>query len=100
MSNCFSTQVNNHSENQSEGPIDDLDSKKNISIIPNRSTSFAMSGCGWLWPFYLGVIKTMKKKGYLTDSSICAGTSGGALGGKILIFMMAHLKFYAMIYSI
>lgn len=83
MSNYFSTQFNNHSENQSEGSIHDSESKKNRSIIPNRSTSFAMSGCGWLWPFYLGVIKTMKKKGYLTDSSICAGTSGGALGALV-----------------
>jgi hypothetical protein len=42
-----------------------------------------MSGCGWLIPFYLGVAESMQVHGYLTDKSICAGTSGGALGALI-----------------
>ena len=49
----------------------------------SSSLSFAMSGCGWLWPFYLGVIKKMKSLSHLTNDSLCAGTSGGSLGAMV-----------------
>lgn len=42
-----------------------------------------MSGCGWLTVFYYGVIDKMREAGYLTDHSLLAGTSGGALGALI-----------------
>ncbi len=49
----------------------------------DKTTSFAMSGCGWLTVFYYGVIDKMREAGYLTDRSLLAGTSGGALGALI-----------------
>ena len=45
-----------------------------------ETKSFAMSGSGWLWPFYLGVLKTMRAHGCLNEQSHAAGTSGGSLG--------------------
>jgi hypothetical protein len=47
--------------------------------IARKSRSFAFSGCGWLLPCHLGVIQSMKQHGMLTEKSICAGTSGGAI---------------------
>lgn len=49
----------------------------------DKTVSFAMSGCGWLSSFYLGVIDVMKEGKYMTDTSILAGTSGGSLGSLI-----------------
>ena len=58
--------------------------KFSISRVKNDKTiSIAMSGCGWLAPFYLGVIKSLKSKNYLTKNSIYGGTSGGSLGALI-----------------
>lgn len=56
-------------------PINDL----------SRSTSFSMSGCGWLTPFYLGCIDRLMTEGYLTETSIVAGTSGGSLGALVAV---------------
>jgi predicted acylesterase/phospholipase RssA len=50
-----------------------------LSTVADNTKSFALSGCGWLIPFHLGVLDTMKEAGYLTDKSIIAGTSGGSL---------------------
>lgn len=57
--------------------------RKAFSTKFSTDHSFAMSGCGWLWPFYLGVIKHMKSEKVLTDKSIVAGTSGGSLGALV-----------------
>lgn len=46
-------------------------------------TSFAMSGCGWLIPFHLGVLQAFKEAGYLNEHTIYAGTSGGAIGALV-----------------
>jgi predicted acylesterase/phospholipase RssA len=46
-------------------------------------TSFAMSGCGWLIPFHLGVLQAFKDAGYLNEHTIYAGTSGGAIGALV-----------------
>ena len=54
-----------------------------VAAEEDRTRSFAMSGCGWLWPYYLGVIKVMKTHRYLTQKSVCAGTSGGSLGALV-----------------
>lgn len=43
----------------------------------------AMSGCGWLTPFYFGVIDTMRQRKLLTEKSYFGGTSGGSLGALI-----------------
>ena len=51
--------------------------------VRDKTASFAMSGCGWLTVFYYGVIDKMRAEGYLTDHSMLAGTSGGALGALI-----------------
>jgi hypothetical protein len=47
--------------------------------------SFAFSGCGWLSPFYLGVIEVMKRELWLTNKSLIAGTSGGSLGAVLAL---------------
>lgn len=51
----------------------------------DKSKSFAMSGCGWLTPFYFGMIEKMKEAGYMTERSIIAGTSGGSLGALVAV---------------
>lgn len=51
---------------------------KNYTTAP-RHGSFAMSGCGWLMPFHLGVIKSLKDAGIMNDRSHYAGTSGGSI---------------------
>jgi hypothetical protein len=57
-----------------------------LTLISRRSSSsFAFAGCGWLSPFYLGVVKQMKKEGVLDQQSICSGTSGGALAATIAV---------------
>lgn len=48
-------------------------------------TSFAFSGCGWLTPFHLGVISSMKKHGLINENTICGGTSGGSLAALAAI---------------
>ena len=62
----------------------------NVSEIPqekatDKTMSFAMSGCGWLTPFYFGVISKMREEGYLTKNSLVAGTSGGSLGALVAV---------------
>jgi hypothetical protein len=42
-----------------------------------------MSGCGWLIPFYFGVIDAMKARGVMNNSSIYAGTSAGSLASLV-----------------
>jgi predicted acylesterase/phospholipase RssA len=54
-----------------------------LRIKNDKTISIAMSGCGWLAPFYLGVIKVLKSTNYLTKNSIYGGTSGGSLGALI-----------------
>ena len=44
-----------------------------------KNNSFAMSGCGGLMPFHVGVIKAMKERGVMNDTSHYAGTSGGSI---------------------
>ena len=51
----------------------------------DKTTSFALSGCGWLTPFYFGVIEKMIDAGYITDKSLIAGTSGGSLGALVAV---------------
>ena len=53
--------------------------------VTDKTTSFAFSGCGWLTPFYLGVIDKMQQAGYLTEKSLVAGTSGGSLGALVAV---------------
>jgi len=48
-----------------------------------------MSGCGWLTPFHLGVARELQDGGFVTASTSCAGTSGGALGAMA---MMSGIK--------
>jgi predicted acylesterase/phospholipase RssA len=54
-----------------------------LRIKNDKTISIALSGCGWLAPFYLGVIKVLKSTNYLTKNSIYGGTSGGSLGALI-----------------
>lgn len=51
----------------------------------DKTSSFALSGCGWLTPFYFGVIEKMTDAGYMTDKSLIAGTSGGSLGALVAV---------------
>ena len=46
-------------------------------------SSFAMSGCGWLIPFHLGVIQAFRDAGYINNQTLFAGTSGGAIGALV-----------------
>lgn len=50
--------------------------------------SFAMSGCGWLTPFHMGVAKELQASGIVTTDRrdvFAAGTSGGALGALVMV---------------
>ena len=51
----------------------------------DKTSSFALSGCGWLTPFYFGVIEKMIDAGYITNKSLVAGTSGGSLGALVAV---------------
>ena len=53
--------------------------------LVDKTTSFAFSGCGWLTPFYFGVVHKMQQSGYLTKKSLVAGTSGGSLGALVAV---------------
>lgn len=57
----------------------------NFKSAQDKTMSFAMSGCGWLTPFYFGVVEKMREAGYITDESLMAGTSGGSLGALIAV---------------
>ena len=45
--------------------------------------SIAFSGCGWLTPYHLGVLKTFQEQNLLNHFSFFAGTSGGSLAALI-----------------
>ena len=47
--------------------------------------SFALSGCGWLTPFHLGVAKELQASGFVSADTTVAGTSGGALGAMAMV---------------
>ena len=57
----------------------------NLFLKADKTASFALAGCGWLTPFYFGVIERMQEAGYLTDKSLVAGTSGGSLGALVAV---------------
>jgi hypothetical protein len=57
--------------------LESINDKIEINLNTDKGLSFAMSGCGWLTPFYFGLIEKMREAGYISDSSIIAGTSGG-----------------------
>jgi hypothetical protein len=68
--------------------IRNFSNNSKLSIPTNdlsRSTSFSMSGCGWLTPFYLGCIDRLITEQYLTEKSLVAGTSGGSLGALVAV---------------
>ena len=46
-------------------------------VVPDNS--FALSGSGWLMPFYLGVIDGLRKEGIMNETSHYAGSSGGSI---------------------
>ena len=48
-----------------------------------KPESFAFSGCGWLSPYYFGVLQCLKENGYLSTGTKFAGTSGGALAAIV-----------------
>lgn len=48
-----------------------------------KSTSFSFSGCGWLIPYHLGVIDTLKSANILTSNSKVSGTSGGSISAAV-----------------
>ncbi len=45
--------------------------------------SMALSGCGWLTPFHLGVLQHLKEADKLKEISYFAGTSGGSIAALI-----------------
>ena len=45
--------------------------------------SYALSGCGWLIPFYFGVVNSMKARGVMNNTSTFAGTSAGSLAALV-----------------
>lgn len=54
----------------------------------SSTASFAMSGCGWLTPFHIGVAKELQANGIVTTDRrdvFAAGTSGGALGALVMV---------------
>ena len=54
-------------------------------LLSNVSSahSFAFSGCGWLTPFHLGVVNALRENMYINESTVVAGTSGGALSALL-----------------
>ncbi|KAJ1410576.1 acyl transferase/acyl hydrolase/lysophospholipase [Ochromonadaceae sp. CCMP2298] len=79
-SNLGRTRSNNSSSSRSSSSSSSRSSTEVISLPP---TSFAMSGSGWLMPFYLGVSKALKSRGLMGDTAIYGGTSGGSIGALI-----------------
>jgi len=65
--------------------LESINDKIEINLNTDKGLSFAMSGCGWLTPFYFGLIEKMREAGYISDSSIIAGTSGGSLGALVAV---------------
>lgn len=45
--------------------------------------SYSFSGCGWLSPYYFGVLETLKLNGCLSEKTVYAGTSGGAFAALV-----------------
>ena len=39
----------------------------------------SLSGCGWLFPFHVGVISSLQAHGVIGESTVLTGVSGGAL---------------------
>jgi hypothetical protein len=56
---------------------------RKLGAVPTYGNSFAMSGCGWLIPFYFGVISAMKARGVMNSESIYSGTSAGSLASLV-----------------
>ena len=54
-----------------------------LSHVANTSNSYAFSGCGWLTPFHLGVLDELHSRGLINDSTIFAGSSGGAIAALV-----------------
>jgi hypothetical protein len=59
--------------------------EKVVRHAARPAMSFAFSGCGWLTPFHMGVVRTMKEEGLLTSESVVAGTSGGAIAALLAV---------------
>ena len=50
------------------------------SVAPKAPIDFvSFSGCGFLIPFHVGVLKALKKHDLLAEHTVFAGASGGAL---------------------
>ena len=45
--------------------------------------SYAFSGCGWLIPFHLGVISSLRQNDLISSQTVLAGTSGGSISSFI-----------------
>jgi hypothetical protein len=50
-----------------------------IAKAANKTLSYAFSGAGWLTPFHLGVVSSLRNNNLLDTSSMVAGSSGGAI---------------------
>lgn len=48
-----------------------------------KSYSYSFSGAGWLTPFHLGVINSLKELKLLNKDSIVSGSSGGAIAAIV-----------------
>ena len=48
-----------------------------------HAPSFAFSGCGWLVPFFFGVIEEMRSSGHMHNNTLVSGTSGGAIAATV-----------------
>ena len=67
-------QLHHGGSNQTQGPARSthLDEQGGLKAV-------SFSGAGWLLPFHLGVLDGMRDAGLITDRTIFAGCSGGAL---------------------
>lgn len=65
--------------------VSSMSNRRLLASIPScpPNMSFAFSGCGWITPFHLGVIKSLRDAGYLTNKSVVAGSSGGSIAATI-----------------
>ena len=50
-----------------------------------QTPSYAFSGCGWLVPFFFGIIEEMRAAGHMNNNTLVSGTSGGAIAATVAV---------------
>ena len=57
-----------------------------------RIRRLGLSGCGWLFPYHIGVLSYLQKAGVVDSKTILSGVSGGALVSIYYITSINHIS--------